>query len=208
MGKICIEYAYPIDRMTSDPLCKLFGSSARVKLLRLFLFNPRLSYTVPDAAQRSRVPERTTRREILLFTAAGLIKRARLRSAGARYGLNPDFQYLLALQNLLLNAPARGADIAERLKGSGTIKLVILSGIFLGEWDGRLDLFVVGDRMKEKKLRAAVRRLEAELGKEVRYSLLSTEQFVYRLGLSDHLVRDVLDYPHTIVLDKLNIGLK
>jgi hypothetical protein len=194
--------------MKSDPLCKLFGSTARVKLLRLFLFNPRLSYTVPDAAQRSRVPERTARREINLFTKAGLIKRARLRSAGARYALNPDFQYLLALQSLLLNAPARGADIADSLRSSGALKLVVLSGIFLGEWDGRLDLLVVGDRMKEKKLRAAVRRLEAELGKEVRYSLLNAEQFLYRLGINDHLVRDVLDYPHKIVLDKLQIGLK
>ena len=194
--------------MKSDPLCKLFGSTARVKLLRLFLFNPRLSYTVPDAAQRSRVPERAARREINLFCSAGLVKRARLRSAGARYGLNPEFAYLAALQNLLLNAPARGADIAERLRSSGVIKLVILSGIFLGEWEGRLDVLVVGDRMKEKKLRAAVRRLESELGKEVRYSLLSSEQFFYRMGLNDHLVRDVLDYPHKIVLDKLNIGLK
>jgi hypothetical protein len=194
--------------MKSDPLCKLFGSAARVKLLRLFLFNPRLSYTVPDAAQRSRVPERTARREITLFVNTGLIKRARLRSAGARYGLNPDFEYLTALQNLLLNAPERGADIAERLKGSGALKLVVLSGIFLGEWDGRLDLLVVGDRVKDKKLRAAVRRLESELGKEVRYSLLNSEQFFYRIGLNDHLVRDVLDYPHKIVLDKLNIGLK
>ena len=69
-------------------------------------------------------------------------------------------------------------------------------------------MLVVGDRMKERKLRTAVRRLEAELGKEVRYSLLSSEQFFYRIGLNDHLVRDVLDYPHKIVLDKLNIGLK
>lgn len=193
--------------MKSDPLCKLFGSTARVKLLRLFLFNPRLTYTVPDAAARARVSERTARHEIALCAAAGLIKRSRLRSPGARYSLNGEFAYLAALQNLLLNAPARGADIAERLRSAGAIKLVILSGIFLGEWDGRLDMLVVGDRMKETKLRMAVRRLEAELGKEVRYSLLTTEQFLYRLGLSDHLVRDVLDYPHKVVLDKLNIGL-
>lgn len=194
--------------MKSDPLTKLLGSVARVRLLRLFLFNPRISYTAPDAAARARVSERAARAEIALFAKAGLIKRARLRSAGARFALNPDFEYIAALQSLLLNAPARAEDIAGRLKASGTLKLVVLSGIFLGEWEGRLDMLIVGDRVKEKKLRAAVRRLEAELGKEVRYSLLTTEQFHYRLGLNDHLVRDVLDYPHRIVLDKLNIGLK
>lgn len=194
--------------MQSDPLAKLFGSTARVKLLRLFLFNPRATYTAPDAANHARVPERTVRKELNLFTAAGLIKRARLRSPGARWGLNPEFEYLAAMQDLLINAPERAKDIAARLKSAGQLKLVILSGIFVGEWDGRLDLFVVGDRIKDKKLRASVRRLEAELGKEIRYSVLTTEQFHYRLGLSDHLVRDILDYPHTIVLDRLNIGLK
>lgn len=194
--------------MQSDPLSKLFGSAARVKLLRLFLFNPRLSFTVPDAALRARVPERTARREINTFASAGLVKRARLRSPGARYGLNPDFEYLSAMQSLLINAPERGADIAERLRSGGPLKLIILSGIFVGEWEGRLDILLVGDRIKEQKLRSAVRRLEAELGKEVRYSLLTQEQFFYRIGLNDHLVRDILDYPHKIVLDRLNIGLK
>jgi len=194
--------------MRSDPLVKLFESAARVKLLRLFLFNPRSVYTMPDAASRARVPERTAKREINVFASAGLIKRARLRSPGARWGLNPNFEYIGALQSLLLNAPARGEDIAERLRGSGGLKLVILSGIFVGEWEGRLDLLVVGDRMKDRKLKAAVRRLEAELGKEVRYSVLTTEQFFYRMGLNDHLVRDVLDYPHRVVFDRLNIGLK
>lgn len=194
--------------MQSDPLTKLFGSDARIKLLRLFLFNPRLSYTVPDAAARARVPERTARREVNVFVAAGLVKRARLRSPGARFGLNPEFTYLTAFQSLLLNAPERGADIALRLRGIGALKLIVLSGIFVGEWEGRLDMLVVGDRVKDKKLRVAVRRLEAELGKEVRYSLLTQEQFLYRMRLGDRLVRDVLDYPHTIVLDRLNIGLK
>jgi len=194
--------------MKSDPLAKLFGSVARVRLLRLFLFNPRSSYTVPEASNHARVPERTVRKELNLFVTAKLIKRARLRSAGARWALNPEFEYLSAMQDLLINAPERAEDILERLRGVGQLKLVVLSGIFVGEWEGRLDLFVVGDRIKDKKLRMAVRRLESEIGKEIRYSVLSTEQFHYRLGLSDHLVRDVLDYPHTIILDKLNIGLK
>jgi hypothetical protein len=194
--------------MKSDPLAKLFGSVARVRLLRLFLFNPRSTYTVPEAAGHARVPERTARKEIQIFCNAGLVKRARLRSPGARWGLDPEFEYLGVMQDLLINAPSRAGEMVERLRGVGQLKLVVLSGIFVGEWDGRLDLFVVGDRIKDKKLRLVVRRLEAELGKEIRYSLLSTEQFQYRMGLSDRLVRDVLDYPHTIVLDRLNIGLK
>jgi len=191
----------------TDGLQKLFGSPARVKLLRLFLFNPRQSFTLADAAKRSRVPEDEARKEIALFLRAELINRTP-RGKGVRYVLNGEFEYVAALQNLLLNAPARGNDIVERVRGTGTLKLVVLSGIFLGEWDSSLDLFLVGDRIKEKKLREQIRKLEAEIGKEIRYTLLSTENFFYRLNLNDKLVRDVLDYSHTIVLDRLDIGLK
>ncbi len=191
----------------TDGLQKLFGSPARVKLLRLFLFNPRQSFTLADAAKRSRVPEDEVRKEIALFVRAELIGRAP-RGKGVRYVLNSNFEYVAALQNLLLNAPARGQDIVERVRGTGTLKLMVLSGIFLGEWEGSLDLLAVGDRMKEKKLRESIRKLESEIGKEIRYTLLSTETFFYRLNLNDKLIRDVFDYPHTIVLDRLDIGLK
>jgi hypothetical protein len=191
----------------TDGLQKLFGSPARVKLLRLFLFNPRQSFTIQDAAKRARVSESDVRKEIGVFTKAGLVMRAP-RGKGVRYVLDNDFEYIVALQNLLLNAPARGKDIVDRIRRTGALKLVILSGIFLGEWEGVLDVLVVGDRVKEKKLREQIRKLEAEIGKEIRFALLSTDDFFYRLNLNDKLVRDVLDYSHTIVFDRLDIGLK
>jgi hypothetical protein len=191
----------------TDPLAKLFGSAARVKLLRLFLFNPTLSFSTPQAVQRSHVSLAEARREMQVFYRAGLLRRSK-RSRAVRFVLNGDFKYLAALQALLLNAPARGEDIARRLRPAGSIKFLALTGIFLGNWEGSLDLLVVGDRISEVKLRRRIRSLEAELGKEVRYALLPSTEFLYRLNMSDKLLRDVFDYPHRIVLDKVNSGLK
>ncbi|MBY0293708.1 hypothetical protein K2Q08_00010 [Patescibacteria group bacterium] len=191
----------------ADGLQKLFGSPARVKLLRLFLFNPRQTFTVADAAKRARVHDEEARKEILLFINAGIVMRAP-RGKIVRYMLNAEFEYVAALQNLLLNAPTRGKDIVSRIRRTGTLKMVVLSGIFMGEWEGLLDLLLVGDRMKDKKLREEIKKLEAEIGKEIRFTLLSTDEFFYRLNLNDKLVRDVLDYPHSIVFDRLDIGLK
>lgn len=192
----------------TDTLAKLFGSAARVKLLRLFLFNPRQSISAAEAAAHARVEPAVARREIHNLHTLGLLKRGARRGNVARYTLDPEFRYLTALQGLLLNAPVRATDIQERLRSVGTLKLVVMAGIFVGDWDGRVDLLVVGDRMSERALKGRIRRLEAELGKEVRYAALSSQDFFYRLNMSDKLIRDVLDYPHAIALDRLNIGLK
>ena len=42
----------------------------------------------------------------------------------------------------------------------------------------------------------------------MKYALLTSEELTYRLNMNDKLVRDVLDYPHKVVLDRLNFGRK
>jgi len=191
----------------TDILIKLFGSATRVKLLRLFLFNPRQSITAADAVARARVRPADARRELGLFCRLGLLE-VHARNGHTRYTLSSHSPYILALQNLLLNTPARAAEMHGRLRHTGALKLIVVSGIFMGEWDSSIDLLVIGDRIKERKLHERVKQLEAEVGKEVRYAALSTADFLYRLNMNDHLVRDVFDYPHAIVYDKLDIGLK
>jgi hypothetical protein len=190
----------------TDPLIKLFGSHARLKLLRLFLFNPSMSFTAAEAAARSRVSSPETRRELLNLVAAGLLRRARTKLT--RYELNEKFPYLQALKHLLLNTARRGETVPERLRSAGGIKLIILTGVFVGDVEGSFDMLIAGDRIRENALREKMKGLEAELGRELRYALLSTADFLYRLNMNDKLVRDVMDYPHRIVYDRLDIGLK
>lgn len=191
----------------TDPLQKLFGTPARVKLLRLFLFNPGKMFSIAEAASRARVTAGAARREVAIFTGVRLIARAG-RAHHKQYTLREDFSHLASLQQLLLNAPARGEDILERIGKVGAIKLLVVSGIFFGQWEGSLDILIVGDRLNERRLRQRIRSLESELGKELRYAVLTTQDLHYRLNMNDKLVRDMFDFPHRILLDKLQIGLK
>jgi len=193
----------------TDALQKLFGNPARIKLLRLFLFNPRRPFTFADMTDRSRVNGKTLRKEIKLFTEINVVKKARRAASapGARFVLNDTFEYREPLQTLLLNTHTQSDSILGRLRGVGGLRLLILAGVFMGEWEGSLDLLVVGERINEKKLRERVRRLESEIGRELRYATLTTQDFYYRLNMNDHLVRDVLDLPHKVVLDRLNVTL-
>ncbi|HWB34378.1 MAG TPA: hypothetical protein VG753_03635 [Candidatus Paceibacterota bacterium] len=191
----------------ADPLSKLFSSSARVKLLRLFLFNPTQAFTASEVSERANISRAEAVRELGVLHAAGLIHRA-LRGRLVRCTLNPAFSHLQALQNLLLNTPVRVEEIYARLRRAGSIKLVVATGVFMNISESPVDLFIVGDRMKDSVLRRSIKLMESELGKEIRYTLLSTQEFYYRMNMNDHLVRDVLDYPHRILFDRLDIGLE
>lgn len=192
-----------------DILGRLLGSPARVKILRLFLFNPGVVYPFSEIVSRARVSSPATRSELAVYESIGLIKVRKVRGKRERaFVLNTEFPYLEALQHLLLNLPTRSPDMIRRIRKVGSIKLVILSGIFVDDYQGRLDLFVVGERIAEPKLKAVVRSIEAEIGKELRYATLETNEFKYRLDIYDKLVRDVLDYPHTVIVDNLHLSLR
>ena len=189
-----------------DPFAKLFGSVARVRLLRLFLFHPKKMFTAPEASERTRVKSVDVRRELKLLLEAGFLRKT--SAATPRYGINEKFPFVTALQQMLLLAPLRGSDIPTRLRGCGTFKLVVLAGIFAGNFDGGLDVLIVGDKLNERALKAAIKILEADLGTELKFTTLQTADFTYRLTISDRFVRDIFDYPHRVVFDKLDIGLK
>ena len=50
-----------------------------------------------------------------------------------------------------------------------------------------------------------MKTLESEIGKELRYSYFTTDDFNYRNGMCDKLTRDILDYPHKKLVNKLGI---
>jgi len=189
-----------------DPLSRLFGSTARLKLLRLFLFNEDIAFTSADAAFRSKISKDAARKEISVLVAAGVIKK-RSGGKGVAYSASRRFPHYDALQEFLrASTNLSDADFVNTLKKAGALRLVVVSGLFTGAIETKVDLLIVGDKLEDKPLEAAVRTLEAELGRELRFAAFSTEDFRYRLGVYDRLIRDVMDYPKRIILDK--IGMK
>ena len=85
--------------------------------------------------------------------------------------------------------------------------MVIVSGVFIQNPESRVDLLIVGDNLKKGAITRIVKTMEAEIGKELIFASFETPDFHYRLGMYDKLVRDILDYPHQKLLDKLNLKL-
>lgn len=204
-----------------DTLGKLFGSQARVKILRLFILNPLEVYDVAMVAEKSKVSASEARRELTLIKSAGILidksffkeiiskrsknsKPKKKRVVG--FQLKTTFPLLSAIKNLVVSGtPLNRDEIARRLKNVGKIKFLAISGIFIDEPEARVDVLIVGDGLKKRSIENVLRTIEAEIGKELSYGALETSEFLYRVSVYDKFVRDVLDFRHDRIIDKLGV---
>jgi hypothetical protein len=185
----------------SQSVSYIFGGEAKVKIMRLFIFNPGLIFTAPEVAKRAKASPSTARRELGMLAKAGLVKK------GAKgYVLNRSYRYLTPIGNFLIDAtPLSEKEIVKRISSAGSVKLILIAGVFLHNPDSRVDLLVVGDHIKQGKLLSVISSIEAELGKELRYAVFETQDFQYRLGIYDKLIRDILESQHEKILNKLGL---
>lgn len=191
-----------------DPLSRLFGSTARLKLLRLFLFNDDLTFLASDAAFRARLTKEVARKELAQLVAAGVVRK-KTGMAPLGYMADKRFAHYDALK-LFLRTTTEVSDssIVTSFKKAGSVRLIVLSGLFTGALESKIDLLIVGDKLDERPLATAIHSLEAELGRELRYACFSPEQFKYRLGVYDRLLRDLFDYPNRVIIDRIGLASK
>jgi hypothetical protein len=201
-----------------DILEKLFGSLAKVKIMKLFIFNGDKCFDKADVSNRTKVAKDAVRSELVNLEKARLIKQKsffkeyKTKSGEAKkkrmegWVLDETFPYLQPLQKLLLHtAPITSTEIVTRLSRAGKMKLIITAGVFIQNGDSRADLLVVGDRLNFSQVDKVIKNMEAEIGRELKYAVFETPDYKYRLSVYDKLIRDILDFPHEKLLDKLNV---
>ncbi len=204
-----------------ETLALLFGSQTRIKLIRLFLFNPGVALFVSEITERSKSDLSSVKKEISILIKADIIRTRNTskeiqvikgkkvsvkKLKGIGYYLNEKFPYLEPLKNLLTVASIQADEsLTKSLLSAGKVKVLIAAGVFIQNWESRVDLLIVGDDLNINKIESIIKDIEANIGKEIAYSAFDTEDFEYRLGIHDRLIRDILDYPHVTLIDKLNI---
>ncbi len=188
-----------------ETLAKLFGSENKVKMMRLFLFNPEKVFGNVEVAERIKTEVSKVRKELLNMEKMGLVKRRAGKVRGGQgFVLDSQFVYMEQLANFLINIePLHPKEIIKRISKVGSVKMIVVAGVFIQEPESRVDMLIVGDGIKKSTLDGVVKLLESEIGKELKYTHFSTEEFKYRLSMCDKLTRDILDYPHRKVLNKL-----
>jgi hypothetical protein len=202
-----------------DVLAKLFGSKTVVKILRLFLLNPEQPFDKDAVICRTKSHSDEAGYELLLLTRIGVLKKKsfvkvdiekdkhgvewEVRHRMAGWILSEKFPYTEALRALLLEEMREEEGfVVKRLAKVGTLRLVVVSGVFTNTAESRLDLLIVADRVRHNMLETAINDIEAWVGKEMRFATLSLADFHYRRNIQDRLLRDVFDYHHRVILNK------
>jgi len=193
-----------------ETLAKLFGGQARVRIMRLFILNAEHNFGIEEIVSRSRVMKNNTRKEINALLVMDFIKSKIVTKEGARgakkkiptWSINTSFKYLKSIRDILIDPSLLlQEDLPQKFRQVGKIKLMVVSGVFIGNGKSRADLLIVGDKLKKNILQQVIKGLEAEIGKELDYVVFDSEEFKYRLDMYDKLVCDILDLPHEKLID-------
>jgi len=186
----------------SIPLERLFGSRTRVKLLVLFTNGIRRPYYVRELTRLTKERVNSIRREVENLRRIGLLT-THLRKGKKYYVVNPKFPILEDLARMMGKTGKPLQDrLFEGIKKVGSVKLVLLTGIFSQSPKAPTDLLIVGE-VHEQSLKTFVMGIEEELGSEINYTVMSITEFEYRKNMNDNFLREVYAANHVELVNSL-----
>lgn len=181
----------------------LFGSKARSRLIRFFLLNPGAEFSVSEISEKTLIGRPEASRELGRLTKMKLVTE-RSRKGRRCFIVNEAFPFYTELKSLVskLNVHAQ-SQIFRKLKVVGEVKLTLISGLFLNYPKSKVDMILVVNNVNRTKLKHAIAHLEAEVGKEIRFVLMNSEEFHYRLNMLDRFFIEFLEGPYEEVTNKI-----
>jgi len=190
-------------------LARIFGSNARVKILKTFLGKPEQKYYTRQLSRDLELQVNSVRRELENLQNIGLIKeednkntatsdnenkndksakkdgKTPLKNDKKYFVVDRDFLLFRELKSLFAKANLLSCqDFLKTIDDIGKIKHLWLSGIFTGETQAPVDLLLVG-KVNKTQLLQKIKVLEEDLGKEINFTLMDESEYEYRTEIND-----------------------
>ena len=190
---------------------QLFGSKTRVKLLQLFYSNPNRPFYVREITRKIDEQINSVRRELSNLLNIGIIVSENTDNK-LYYEVNQKYEFFQPLQQIFgkgikkAKAPtATEAEADDEYKALGKVELVVYTGQFTRDDRPGVDILMVGN-VNTNALAKYISELEAKEGKELRYTVMTVEDFNYRRQIKDRFVGGILDAKKQVVMDNLGLG--
>lgn len=192
---------------------QLFGSKTRVKLLQLFYANPNRSFYVREITRKIDEQINSVRRELANLLSVGIISSDNTNNR-LYYEVNQKYEYYEPFSIIFGGAKASKKksidgvtpknDTKDELKQLGKVDLAILTGKFTRDESTGIDVLIVGD-LNKSALEKYIAELEAKEGKDIRYTVMSTDNFRYRKQINDRFITTVLEAKKQVLSDEANL---
>ena len=193
----------------------LFGSKTRVKLLNLFFNNPGKSFYVREITRIVDEQVNSVRRELSNMQNVGVVK-SMTKERKLYYGVNQRYKYYIPLRAIFANVEIDSSSISEdtsiylvdlwrgKIKDIRKyIKIFVISGVLV-DGSSSTDMLLVGDNTTGKISKWAA-SIEKQEGRDLNYSILSLEEFYYRLSVRDKFLSGIIEQKNRVIIDSDNL---
>lgn len=184
---------------------KMFGSKVRVKLLKVFLDQAEdKDYYIRELARMLGEHLNSVRRELENLEDIGLVL-SQQKDKKKYYSVNQAFVLVPELKALLLKSHELNEQkLVQDLEKVGTMDLLVLSGLFVGQTESAVDVFMVG-RVHKTKLENLLKLYLKDTGKDLKYTVMSRKEFQHRVDLGDRFIFTIMNGRKIIVINKIGI---
>lgn len=184
----------------------LFGSKTRVKLLHLFLNNPGKAFYVREITRLIDEQINSVRRELANMLEVGIIT-SDTADNKLYYEINQRYEYYVPFRAIFadekVESTARKATEAQwhgRITELAGLRLAVIAGVLVKGSASSVDLLLVGD-IPANRLKSVIKEIEQAESRELNYTVLSYDEFYYRLSVRDKFITEVLGSKHSVLYD-------
>jgi predicted transcriptional regulator len=194
---------------------QLFGSKTRVRLLSLFLEHKDRPFYVREITRKIDAQLNSVRRElqnlvelnIVLEVKGTIFKNEAERKKSEKkkfYKANADGPFFKELRSIMKKSLVlMNRTFAESLEKHGSLDLLLLTGRFVDNSDVATDLLVVGG-FDQDAVEQEISNFEKVIAREVNYTFMPREEFMYRLEVKDRFVLSLLESDNVVMVNKIS----
>ena len=182
-------------------LTDLIVSRVRVKILQLFFLSPGKIFHVREVVRRIDEEINAVRRELAHLEKIGCMAKER-RANRLFYSLRSDYLLYYDLLELMVKTSGMGGEIIRNRAKLGKIKFAMISGKFARNAPrstNDVDLLIIG-KIVLPELSQIVRQEEVRREREINYTVMSEEEFLFRKRRRDPFISDVLKGSRIMVM--------
>lgn len=184
---------------------RLIISKVRLKVLRIFLLNQENSYHIRALVRILEEEINAVRRELKNLELFGIIT-SKHQANKLVYSIKPECLFLNELKALFLKDSEEIKLINEIIGKLDKVNSLILTKSYINnkyESLEDIDMLLIG-RPDMNKLSKEITKLEKEIGRELRMSVLSPEDFDFKKKRRDKFLIDIMEGDKIVLIGDFN----